>query len=95
MIEPNSVLQKFFNNNPELRAMLPQQANYTYWKNKQTQDMYFYTTHRIYRKGKPRFVSGVYRYIKTKKMWRHIKEAGHAKKKDAIARAYRLFKAQA
>ena len=72
------------------------QARYTYWQSEnksnksRARDQYFYTTHKINHRGSPRFVSGVYRYRATDKSWTPMLRAGHAKKKDAIARAKRL-----
>lgn len=43
------------------------------------------------RNGKARFVSGIYRYYKTKKVWKPLMQAGHAKRQDAKDRARRLY----
>jgi len=60
--------------------------SYRYFEN-ENKDRYFYTCKKINHKGSPRYVAGIYRYIKTKKQWKIVKRVGFAKKKTAIARA--------
>ena len=71
------------------------QPRYRYFLNRQSRDMYFWTTEKIDRGGKPRFVSGVYRYYKTKKTWKPLMQAGHAKRTGAKDRARKLYERQA
>lgn len=72
--------------------------DYVYWsasepKNKsRAMDRYFYTIRRKYYKDYERFLSGVYRYNATTNTFRAMKVVGHAKKKDAMARAHKLAK---
>ena len=54
-------------------------------------NLYFYTTQTVGRP--PRYMSGVYRYIKTRGLWVARQERGHAKRKDAKARALKLYTA--
>lgn len=54
---------------------------------------YFWTTDPVQHNEKPRYVSGIYRYIKTKKSLKLTSEHYHAKRKDAKARALKLWKA--
>jgi hypothetical protein len=56
-------------------------------------DQFFWTTETVVRNGKPRYASGVYRYVKSKKLWRLARESYHALRKDAKARALELYKA--
>jgi len=79
----------------ELGLFGSRQPNYRYYAYDKVGDRYFYTTTKINRNGRPRFVSGIYRYLKTKKQWKLLKEAGHAKRRDADERAERLYKAHA
>lgn len=75
--------------------------SYLYYTSKNTantsraQDQYFYSTEKNSHKGRVVYVSGVYRYNASKKEWKAMKTAGHAKKKDAIARAKKLMEAMA
>ena len=86
-------LNRLINNSPVLRNLFASnQANYRYYAKKGSKDRYFYTVHKITHCGHPRFVSGVYRFYKTKKVWKPLYQAGHAKKKDAMDRALRLMK---
>lgn len=66
------------------------QARYKYWEDNWG-NMFFYTVKKILHKGKAKYVSGIYRYYKTKKMWKPMYKAGHGKKKKAKERAYRLY----
>lgn len=98
--EATRKLNEWFNGmvkeSPALRNMFGGGASYTYYeasnpRNKsRAKDRYFYTKNKVNHKGNTRFVSGIYRYNASFKRWKAIKEAGHAKKKDAIARAMKL-----
>ena len=91
--EVTKALNEMIMNDPALREIFPSQPNYRYYINKETKDKYFYTTEKMNRNGKPRYVSGIYRYLKSRRMWKPLAQAGHAKRKDADARALRLFEA--
>lgn len=58
--------------------------SYRYYQDKK-KNKYFYTTKKINYKGKPRYVAGIYRYLKTKQQWVLRKQVGFAKKRMAIA----------
>lgn len=89
-------LNQMINNDPTLRSLFgSNQASYVYYSHKGSKDEYFYTTQRVKRLGALRYVSGVYRYVKTQKMWKPLKQAGHATKRGAIARAKKLWQAKA
>lgn len=72
------------------------QANYRYFSDRRTKDMYFWTTEKITWKGKPRYISGIYRYHKTKKEWEvpQSTKAGHATRSKAKARALKMYQGQ-
>ncbi len=87
----NAIMQKMFQENPELQALLPQSASYRYYQGK-NKDQYFYTTEKMNHKGNQRYVVGVYRYLKSKKQWKCMKhKVGFAKKKLAMAAAYKWY----
>jgi len=54
-------------------------------------DQYFWTTEAVKHGGKPRYASGIYRYLKTKKAFKLVNERYHVKRKDAKARALKLW----
>lgn len=91
-IDVNAIIRK------HMPDFFPSQARYRYWRSNnksnksREKDQYFYTTQKINHKGKSRFVSGIYRYRALDKSWTPKMQAGHAKKKDAIARAEKLWK---
>jgi hypothetical protein len=58
-------------------------------------DQFFWTTEAVIRNGRPRYASGIYHYLKTKKQWKLTRERYHAKRQDAKARALELYKAEA
>lgn len=66
------------------------QPSWKYYQIKGTKDMAFYTSEKANHKGKPRYISGIYKYKKGEKAWIPRKQAGHAKKRAAIARARKL-----
>ncbi len=94
--EVSDLLNKMVNSNPDLaRFFTTSQPNYRYFSRRSSKDMYFWTTERVNHGGNPRYVSGIYRYYKTKKEWKALKEAGNAKRKDAKSRARKLYEARA
>ncbi len=64
---------------------------FKYWSSEK-KDKYFYTKEKINHNGNPRYVAGIYRFLKTKKQWKLIKRVGFAKKKKAIDWAYSAYK---
>ena len=84
----NDVINKALNANPEIRRMLQniggRSPAYRYYTRTGSQDRYFYTTKKINHKEKPRYVAGIYRYLKTRKAFKLIKSVGFAKKYKAI-----------
>jgi hypothetical protein len=72
---------------PTIRAMIqrvmPRQPSYRYFQRQGSKDRYFWTTEKINHKNKPRFVAGIYRYLKTKKQFKLVKKVGFAKRYKA------------
>lgn len=95
-----NAINEMINGDPAIRSLFegltPRQASYRYYSHKGSRDQYFYTTQKINHKGKKRYLSGIYRYLSSKKTWKLIESsvAGHAKKKDAMARALKKWKAK-
>lgn len=83
---------KVINDIPELKQFYSS-PRFRYYTNKKTKDQFFYTVEKINHNGKPRYVAGIYRYLKTRKVYKMTGEVGFAKKKDAMARAYKFYKA--
>ena len=79
------LVNKALAENPDLRALLARSsARYIYYQGgKSGQDKYFWTTKKVNHKGKPRYVAGIYRYLKTKKQWKMVKKIGFAKRYKA------------
>lgn len=79
---------------PEVRrmmeAIMPRQASYRYYTRSGSKDRYFYTTKKINHKNNPRYVAGIYRYIKTKNIFKMVKRVGFAKKYKAINWAVKM-----
>src|SRR3990167_5493981 len=73
--------------NREYGKLLGSSPKYRYFARDGSKDRYFYTTEKINHNGKPRYVAGIYRYMKTKKVFKLIKSSGFAKKYRAIAAA--------
>ncbi len=82
----NSIVHERF---PEFCTRAP---SYRYFYHKGNKDMFFWTTETVTHNGKPRYASGIYRYVKSKKQWKPTRERFHALRKDAKALALQLFK---
>ena|SRR3990167_2573472 len=87
----DETITEAINAHPDLRRMLasvmPRSPRYRYMTRSGSMDRYFYTTEKINHKGKPRYVAGIYRYLKSKKQMKLVKKSGFAKKYRAIAAA--------
>src|SRR3990167_5291131 len=91
-------LERIIMSDPVLRATVApmfarREANWRYFGprgalGQRPATVYFWTVERV--DGK--FVSGVYKYIKTRKEWGRTDSRTHAKRKDAKARAWKLWK---
>lgn len=81
------IVQKAFASTGLFGTVAPK---YKFWKS-ESGDRYFYTTEKINQKGKPRYVAGVYRYLKTRKVYKLVKKSGFAKKYKAKERAYKWY----
>ena len=66
----------------EYQKLFEPSARYHYYEDAKG-NRYFYTQDKINHKEKPRYVAGIYRYIKTKNHYKLIKQVGFAKKKKA------------
>lgn len=82
MDEVNRMFNKLIANDPNLSKMFSSPA-YRYYSRQGSKDRYFRTCEKINHKGKPKYVAGIYRYIKTKKQFKLVKKVGFAKKYKA------------
>jgi hypothetical protein len=78
--------------NPDIAALFPRSARWRYYGprgalGRKPADIYFYTTDRL----NARYQSGIYRYLKTRKVWKATDVRKHAKRKDAKQRALKLW----
>ena len=77
--------------NPEFKRLLasvmPRSPRYRYFSRSGSRDRYFWTVEKINHKGNPRYVAGVYRFLKVKKQFKLVKSSGFAKKYKAKERA--------
>ena len=70
-------------------GLTSREPRYAYWE--VGKDRYFWTIEPVVHEGKKRFVSGIYRYIKSKNAFKLTRERYHKRRKDAKARAWQLF----
>ena len=85
-------LENIINSDATLRGLFTTRTpSYRYFHHKGSEDQYFWTTESVKHNRKMRFASGVYRCLKTKKAFRLTRAGYHAKRKDAKARALRLW----
>lgn len=73
--------------NREYGKLLGSSPKYRYMTRDGSKDRYFYTTEKINHNGKPRYVAGIYRYLKSRNVFKMVKSSGFAKKYRAIAAA--------
>lgn len=87
----NQAIAEQANADPEFKRMLnvafPRSPSYRYMTREGSKDRYFWTTEKINHKGSPRYVAGVYRYLKVKKVFKLVKQSGFARKYKAVDRA--------
>ena len=84
---------------PSLASLFPRQARWRWYGpagalgSNRPASVYFFTTETLKHAGHDRYVSGKYRYIKSRKLWEKTGLRYHAKRKDAHARAASLWQA--
>ena len=97
--QARSDFERILESDPTLRDMAEKmfgrsrQARWRYYgergaRGQHPSHLYFYTTERVGAK----FQSGIYHYFKSKKSWMPKEVKGHVRRKDAKARALKLFK---
>jgi hypothetical protein len=88
------ILTKMINDHPVLQSLFAStQPSYRYFsKRGKDQDRYFWTTEKVNHKGKPRYIAGIYRYIKSRKAFKLVKEVGCIKRTSAKEKAYDWYK---
>ena len=90
------IFEDIINKSPALRELfITRSPSYRYFHHKGQKDQYFWTTEAVKHNGKLRFASGIYRYLKTKNAYKLTNETYHAKRKDAKARALKLWESRA
>ena len=92
MINLSNKLTETLNEFARKEGFFRPSASYIYFRRPGSEDQYFYTPKKINHKGSLRYVSGIYRYLKSKKVLKLLAStvAGNAKKRDAIIRAQKL-----
>lgn len=86
-----NTINRLAQDDPTWGRFLTSTPAYRYYYIKGSKDRYFWTTQTVKHNGKPRFASGLYKYLKTKNAWKLTQERYHAKRKDAKARALALY----
>ncbi len=90
-----NVMTQALNEHPEVKRMLasimPRSPRYRYLAREGSKDRYFWTTEKINHNGKPKWVAGIYRHLKSRNAFKLVKRAGFARryKAEAAAKAYR------
>lgn len=89
--ELNNIINRVRETDPTFGdCFMRRMPTYRYFYNKGSEDRFFWTVETVKHNGKDKYASGIYRYIKTKRQFKLIKEQYHAKRKDAKARALKL-----
>jgi hypothetical protein len=77
--------------NQALAEFMPRGPSWRYFEDSK-RNKYFWTTQKVKApSGNPKFVSGVYRYFKKKKIWIAKKKVYHKRRNAAKARADKLY----
>lgn len=66
-----------------IARMMPRSPLYRFFRRPGSQDRYFWTTEKINHKGRPRYVAGIYRHLKTKNQLKLIKRVGFTRRYKA------------
>lgn len=91
--ETANIINRLALDDPSWRRFFRRQPNYRYFSDKGSKAQYFWTTEPITKNGQKRFVSGIYKFIKSKNLFKLTHERYHARRKDAKERALALRKA--
>lgn len=88
--EVNRIFQRLAASDPNLFRSF-RRPNYRYYVRPGSKDQYFYTTEKVNHKGKPRYVAGIYRFLKSRNALKLVKRSGFAKryKADEAAKRFR------
>ena len=89
--ETANIINRLALEDPCWQQFLRRQPSYRYFHIKGSDDRFFWTTEPLKQNGKKRFASGVYRFVKTKQLYKLASTRYHAKRKDAKARALALY----
>ena len=88
--ETTNIINRLALEDPSWRQFLRRQPNYRYFPIKGNNDQFFWTTEPIKHNGRKRFASGIYKFVKTRSLFRLTNVHYHARRKDAKARALSL-----
>jgi protein associated with RNAse G/E len=89
--ETANIINRLAQDDPTWNRFLTRTPAYRYFHIKGSENQYFWTTEPVKHNGHKRFVSGIYRFIKSKNQLKLTDERYHSKRKDAKARALALY----
>lgn len=89
--EATNIINRLAQDDPTWGRFLRRQPHYRYFRLKGSNDECFWTIEPVKHNGHKRFASGIYKFIKSKNLYRLTNEKYHAKRKDAKARALELW----
>ena len=87
----NQVFTDLVKDDPSWLKIFPRSPSYRYFYRKGKKDRYFWTIKPVNHNNKRRYVSGIYRFLKTRNVLKATNLKYHARRKDAKARALKLY----
>lgn len=85
------IITRLAQDDPSWGRFFKRQPAYRYFTIKGSNNQPFWTTEPLNHNGHKRFASGIYKYIKSKNMFRLTNAKYHTKRKDAKERALKLY----
>jgi len=89
--EAIDIFNRLAQDDPSWGRFLSVSPSYRYFHRRGSKDRYFWTTQTVQHNGKSRYVSGIYKYLKTPNALKLTQRHHHAKRADAKARALELY----
>jgi len=89
--ETANIINRLAQDDPTWLRFLSRQPRYRYFPVKGSSDRPFWTVETVKVKGKPRYASGVYRFVKSRQVFKLVQPRYHVRRRDAKARALGLW----
>jgi len=89
----SEIINRLAQSDPTWGKYISRQPRYRYFPARGSRHEYFWTTEPVNHQGRPRYASGIYRFVKSKQHYKLTNAKYHARRRDAKARALQLWEA--